>query len=62
MNVYIKSKTSHDYAAIQATRAQVLKVYPDCVFVRATRTLRELAQRGSIPTLRIIDKKQLGYL
>ncbi len=62
MNVYIKTDSSQQFAAVRATRAQVLKVMPDAVFVGATKKMREMASLGVIPTLRITDDGRLGYL
>jgi hypothetical protein len=62
MNVYIKSDSSYQFAAVRAKRAQVLKVKPDAVFVAATKKMRALAIRGIIPTLRITADGRLGHL
>jgi hypothetical protein len=61
MNVYIKTDNSSRFAAVRATRAQVIKVMPDAVFVASTKQMRVLAKLGVIPTLRITDSR-LGYL
>ena len=53
MNTYIKTQDSAKFAAVRATRAQVLAISPAAEFVPATAKLREMAKRGSIPTLAI---------
>lgn len=51
MNTYIKTQDSQQFAAIRATRAQVLAIIPAAEFVPATAKLLAMAKRGSIPML-----------
>ena len=61
MNTYIKTKTSHQYAAVRATRAQIRVICPDAEFVAATSRLRQMARIGAIPT-GTIRNGRLSYL
>ena len=51
MNTYIKTQYIAQFAAVRATRAQVLRACPKAEIVPATAKLRAMAKRGSIPTL-----------
>jgi len=53
MATYIKTQDSAQFAAVRATRAQVLAIRPVAEFVPATAKLLAMAKRGSIPTLAI---------
>ena len=53
MNANIKTQDSQQFAAIRATRAQVLAISPAAEFVPATAKLLAMAKRASIPTLAI---------
>lgn len=60
MNTYIRSNDSQKYAAIRAHHTRVKALGLE--IVPATPALRYAARLGTIPTLRILANKTLGYL
>jgi hypothetical protein len=64
MNTYIKTDSSTEFAAVRASRAELIRTMPELKLriVPASAKLRGMARRGTIPTLRITETNSLGYL
>lgn len=64
MNTYIKTSDSTQFAAVRASRAELVRVMPELklAVIPATATLRRMARAGSIPTYRITENNSLGRL
>lgn len=62
MQTYIKTTDSTQYAAVRASRTQLLRVYPTAQIVPSTVRLRDMARIGAIPTYEILSDGRLARL
>jgi len=64
MNTYIKTNDGTEFAAVRASRAELVRVMPELKMriVPATKALRRAAYIGSIPTYNINENKSLARM
>lgn len=64
MNTYIKTDDSTEFAAVRASRAELIRVMPELKLrvVPATKALRRAAYIGAIPTYVINANKSLARI